>query len=168
MAVNERAIGAIEAFLGMTPDDLPALSNESVRAIALGLRRADTFDPGESALAALVAGNILEQVEDRELRDLVAGWSGRVSDLREEQTEVRRAEAAIRQHMAVNLMTVPPLGGLDVAYTAAERLRLQMEDEQTRQLYAVRYVAISLMLREQTGLSVAADRVLALLDVVAR
>ena len=70
--------------------------------------------------------------------------------------------------MAVNLMTVPPLGGLDVAYTAAERLRLQMEDEQTRQLYAVRYGAISLMLREQTGLSAAADRILALLTVATR
>ena len=115
-----------------------------------------------------MAGSILEQVEDRELRDLVAGWSGRVNDLREEQAEVRRAEAAIRQHWAMNLMMVPRLGASTVLYTPAERLRLQMEDEQTRQLYAVRHGAVSLMLREQTGLSEAADRILALLNVVTR
>jgi hypothetical protein len=164
VAVNVHAIGATEAFLDMVVADLQEISDDSLRTLRLGLERAETFDPGESALAALVSGNILERVPGEELRDLVAGWSGRVNDLREEQAEVRRAEAAIHHHLATAMILIPPLGRPRNSLSGLDVLEQRMSDEQTRQLYGVRLGAVGLMLVEQRGLSEATDRILELLE----
>lgn len=168
MAVNERALDASSDVLGMTVSDLDTRSDEGLGALAGGLGRADTFDPGESALDALVAGSILERISNPELRDRVAAWSGRVNDVREEQAEVRRAEAAIKQHLAMSGVYVPRLGQGPSSYSARDRVRITLTDEVARQLYAVRWVAVGLMLAEQRGLSEAADEILGLLDAELR
>jgi len=161
IAVNERAIAASDEFLRMSAADLDSRADEELGAIITGLSRADTFDPGESALNALVSGNNLERIRDPALRDLVAAWSGRVADLREEQVEVRRAEAAIKQQLADSELFVPQLGSDPSSFTARDHLRNRMEAEVIRQLLAVRRGGVGLMLLEQRGLSDATDQILA-------
>ena len=163
VAVNERAIQASDEFLRMTVKDLSGISDDSVSTLRLGLARAETFDPGESALGALVSGSILERVPVDELRDLLAGWSGRVNDVREEQAQMWRADAAIRQHLAMSAIYVPRLGSPPDSDTERHRLRHKIEDEQIRQLYGVRRDAVQFMLVEQRGLAEATDRILNLL-----
>lgn len=160
IAVNERAIAASDEFLRMSAADLDRRADGELGAIITGLSRADTFDPGESALNALVSGNNLQRIPNTELRDLVAAWSGRVADLREEQAEVRRAEAAVRQQLALVELFVPPLGSDPLSFAPRDHLRNRMETESVRQLLAVRRSGVILMLLEQRGLSDATDRIL--------
>lgn len=164
MAVNERAIAASERFIRMDVSAAEDLTEEEAQVLSMGLGRADTFDPGESALTALVSGNVLERIGDSELRALVAGWSGRVNDVREEQAAVREAESAIRQRLATAGLYIPTLGSQAAAYSPRASVRMRLQDEVTRQLYAVRRNTVGLMLLEQRGLSDAVDRILELIS----
>ena len=178
LVVNHLAIEASSVFLRMTVDDLADLGEDSAGIVVQGLLRSYTFDPANAALSALISVNLLENVRDPALRTRLAAWSGLVDDLREEQSEVRRNEAVMRDEWATLGLWVAPLqgpqlpdsmrekysrGGLSPDYSPRDFLRLLMTHDRARQQVALRRRGIVLMLAEQEGVSAAAVTILRLL-----
>ena len=162
LAVNERAMNAMVELLETTPDDLADLSPEEAGRLWQPLQRSESFDPGESAISAVVSSNIFERMDSRELRRLVSGWTGQVADLREEQEEAYRVEARIRDLLATEGLWGGPVGN---TRPYQELYAEWVQIEEVRQLFMLRTRAVALALREQRPLSESLDDILDLLDV---
>jgi hypothetical protein len=161
LAVNERSMEAIRAFASLRPDDALELSDEEAYQMWLGLVRADSFDPGQSAINALVSSNIFERMESGELRRLVSGWTGMLADLREEEEEVSRLDGEIMGLLVAHDRWVAPRGE---TWTTQRQLSAWAEVAELHQLQQARMFRVGLSLREQRPLSETLDRILDLLD----
>lgn len=169
MAINVAAIAGTDTFFVMTPGDVAGLDQVTGVRRLRALLRADTFDPAASAMEAVVSANVLERIDELQLRSALSAWSGAVADLREEQEELRRVEGRLRDLLATEGIADPvittqaaTLDGRSV--DARPALLALLTSDGARQLIAVRGTAIRLTLGEQAGLSRRIDAILAALD----
>lgn len=168
MAVNRGAIDGTDTFLRMTAPDIANLDPADAATVFRALMRADTFDPAASAIDAVISANVLERIDELQLRSALSAWSGGVSDLVEEQVEVRRIEASLRDLLVREAIADPVIAtqasALDRrAVDARPALLALRSSEEARQMLMVRGVAVRLMLGEQQGLSERIDEILATL-----
>jgi hypothetical protein len=168
MAVNGAAIDGTDAFLGMTAEEISRLDPADARTLFRALMRADTFDPAASAIDAVISANVLERIDKLQLRSALSAWSGGVSDLVEEQAEVRRVEGALRDLLAregiadpVISTQIATLDGHPIDPRPA--LLALRRSAGACQLLLARGADIRLMLGEQRGLSRRIDEILATL-----
>ena len=175
IAVNERAIAATLMAFSASPEEISGLSQDSAFRLLQGLNRSDTFNPSQTAIQALIGVNVLEQIPDPALRAGVAAWSGALEDLAEEQVEVRRMDARVRDFVAesgvgADFHMVPMsdwIAGTSTLDVVAVLEEFAANDPSAR-LFAARRTAVELMLLEQTGVSERIDDILAILDAELR
>lgn len=91
-------------FRSSSPDEIRRVSPDSVSGIYTHLWAPRTFDPARSSIDELIGAGRFGLVQDRELRNRLAGFLNLVDDLAEESTRMQSASEAVLQGTI-------PLGG---------------------------------------------------------
>jgi len=84
LAQDDRRLRGLDAALRLTPDEIRALPADSIEYLSKQVSIVDLFSPTDAALQALLSANLLETINDPELRTAITGWPGRVEESRQQ------------------------------------------------------------------------------------